>query len=73
MLLWIKVFIVLLVSSQTNDADDDMGRVSVPKRMIFWKSSKGEVVIFNPKIYIEDFRPLNRVFRNEGGRGSKDV
>ena len=29
--------------------------MSVPKRMIFRKSSKGEGVIFNPKIYVAVF------------------
>ena len=35
-----------------------------PKRMKLRKSSKegGGGVIFNPKIYVEDFRPLNRAF-----------
>ena len=54
---------MLLVSSKTNDADDDMGRVSVPKRMNFWKISKGGVVIFNPKIYIADLGPLNKALQ----------
>ena len=41
------------------------GRVTLPKRMIFWKSSKWLVwggVIFNPKIHVPDFRPLNMAF-----------
>ena len=45
------------------------GRVSPPKRMNFRKSSRGEGgVIFNPKIYIAKFGPLNRAFfQNENG------
>ena len=39
------------------------GRMEIPKRMFFRKSSKrGGGVISNPKIYIADFGPLNRAF-----------
>ena len=31
------------------------GRVALPNRMNFWKSSKGGEVIFNLKIYVADF------------------
>ena len=57
------------------------GRMAVPNRMNFQKSSKGVWVIFNPKIYLAYFGPLNRVFTekiktcfsdNEGG-GSRGV
>ena len=43
---------------QTREDDvlvDGWGRMAVPNRMHLWKSSKGEGVIFNPKIYISDF------------------
>ena len=35
------------------------GCLPPPKRMNFRKSSKGEGVIFNPKIYVAKFGPLN--------------
>ena len=36
----------------------------VPKRMNFWKISKGGGgVIFNPKIYVADFEPLYVFFQ----------
>ena len=42
------------------------GRVASPKRMNFWKSSKGGRgegrVRTKPKIYVADFGPLNRAF-----------
>ena len=39
------------------------GRITLPKRMNFWKSSKrGGAVISNPKIYVADFGHLNRAF-----------
>ena len=42
----------------------EKGRVRVPKRINFWKSSKGGGggVIFNPKIYVADVGPLYRAF-----------
>ena len=39
-----------------------MGRVTLPNRMIFRKTSKGEGVIFNPKIYIADFGNFKQGF-----------
>ena len=37
------------------------GSLPPPKRMNFWKSSEeGREIIFNPKIYIAKFGPLNR-------------
>ena len=39
-----------------------MGRVTLPNRMIFRKTSKGEGVIFNPKIYIADFGNIKQGF-----------
>ena len=44
-----------------NQQQRNKGRVALPKRMSFRKSSKGRgagVVIFNPKIYIVDFVPI---------------
>ena len=40
------------------------GQVTVPKRMNFQKSSKGGGMggHFNPKTYIADFGPLNKIF-----------
>ena len=39
-----------------------MGRVTLPNRMIFRKTSKGEGVIFNPKIYNADFGNFKQGF-----------
>ena len=42
---------------------DDEGRVWLPNRMNFRKSAKGERgFIFNPKIILQIFGPLNRDF-----------
>ena len=38
------------------------GRMAAPNQMNFRKSSKGGGRIFNPKIHIADFEPLNRAF-----------
>ena len=55
---------------------DDKGRVTLPKRMNFWKSSKGGEGSgggrFNPKIYVADFGPLNRAFSRMTMRLIKD-
>ena len=37
-------------------------RVLLQNRMIFWKSSKGGGVIFNPKIYVADFGNFKQGF-----------
>ena len=42
---------------------DSKGRVALPNRMNFRKSSKGGGHIFNPKIYIPDFGPLYRALK----------
>ena len=50
---------------QTREDDilvDGWGRMAVPNRMHLWKSSKGEGVIFNPKIYISDFGNFKQGF-----------
>ena len=39
------------------------GRIRLPKRMIFWKTSKGGGVIFNPKKDVADLGPLYRYFQ----------
>ena len=38
------------------------GRIAIPKRTNFWKSSEGGGVVSNPKIYVAKFGPLNRAF-----------
>ena len=44
-------------------SDSDMGRVGLTKQMNFRKTSKGgRGVIFNPIIYVADFRPQYRLF-----------
>ena len=57
-------------SNERCESSASKGRVTVPKRMNFRWSSKGEGGgIFNPKIYIANFGPLNwalkRAFRKK--------
>ena len=41
----------------------ELGTGDSTKTDEFWKSSKGGwEVIFNPKIYVADFGPINRAF-----------
>ena len=49
----------------TNLMSGSKGRVTVPKRMNFQKSSEGGGVISNPKINIAEFGPLNMTFLHE--------
>ena len=42
------------------------GQVALTKQMNFRQRSKGgRGVVFNPKIYVTDFGPLNRAFRGK--------
>ena len=55
------IFHILKIGSSNLRFVWKKGRMGLPKRINFWKSSKeGGGVIFNPKIYNADFGPLHR-------------
>ena len=51
------VIIMITITTTTTK-----GRIPLPNRMNFWKSAKGEGIIFNSTIYIADFGSFKQSF-----------